>query len=444
MRFSLGARGCARTGVLSLRGALVATTLFAVNLPLYAAEVLSLTRAQQVAVARSSQLAAKDFATTAAREMAVASRQLPDPVVRAGVDNLPVNGPDQFSLTKDFMTMRRIGISQELVRGEKRALRGQRFEREADKATAERAETLALVQREVALAWVERYFAEAAVAVLADQAAQSKNEIQAAEGAYRAGRGTQADVYSAQSALAMYLDRASEAARRVKNAKVMLTRWVGDQADLALERPSLFDSVRIDGRALEKTLAHHPRIAVLNQVEELAAAEARLATANRRPDWTVELMYQQRGPAYSNMVSVGFSLPFQLDRKNRQDREVAARLAGVEQARAERDDALREHVAQTQALLNEWENYRERTVRYRDEIIPLADARTRASLVAYSGGKSMLNDVLLARRNEIDVRLQALALELDAAKLWAQLNFLLPDHTIGLSSQTAFPRDPQK
>jgi hypothetical protein len=34
--------------------------------------------------------------------------------------------------------------------------------------------------------------------------------------------------------------------------------------------------------------------------------------------------------------------------------------------------------------------------------------------------------LLLARRSEIDLRLQALQLEQDTARLWAQLNFLIP------------------
>jgi len=42
--------------------------------------------------------------------------------------------------------------------------------------------------------------------------------------------------------------------------------------------------------------------------EEIAATEAKLAAANRKSDWTVEIAYQQRGPAYSNMVSVGVSI----------------------------------------------------------------------------------------------------------------------------------------
>jgi hypothetical protein len=35
--------------------------------------------------------------------------------------------------------------------------------------------------------------------------------------------------------------------------------------------------------------------------------------------------------------------------------------------------------------------------------------------------------VLAARRNEIDVRLQALQLESATARLWAQLNFVVPE-----------------
>ena len=66
-------------------------------------------------------MSASDAAARGAREMAVAAGQLPDPVLRAGVDNLPVNGPDAWSLDRDFMTMRRIGVMQEYVSSAKRA-----------------------------------------------------------------------------------------------------------------------------------------------------------------------------------------------------------------------------------------------------------------------------------------------------------------------------------
>jgi len=148
---------------------------------------LSLPDVQRRAVERSRQVAAQDAAVTASREMAVAAAQLPDPVLKLGVDNLPINGPERFSLTRDFMTMRRIGLMQELTREKKRELRGQKFEREADKSTAEKDAAIAAIQRDSAIAWLERYYAEAMAAVLAEQAAQARTEIIAAEGAYRGG-----------------------------------------------------------------------------------------------------------------------------------------------------------------------------------------------------------------------------------------------------------------
>lgn len=75
-------------------------------------------------------------------------------------------------------------------------------------------------------------------------------------------------------------------------------------------------------------------------------------------------------------------------------------------------------------MLGDWQTGRERLARYRGELVPLAGERTAAVLAAYRGGKSALAEVLAARRSELDVRLQALQLDADTAKLWAQLNFM--------------------
>jgi outer membrane protein TolC len=78
-------------------------------------------------------------------------------------------------------------------------------------------------------------------------------------------------------------------------------------------------------------------------------------------------------------------------------------------------------------MIAEWQSDRDRRDRYMRDLVPLASERTQATAAAYRGAKSSLTDVLLARRNEIDVRMQVLQLEADAARLWAQLNFLYPE-----------------
>jgi outer membrane protein TolC len=397
---------------------------------------LTLAEAQRRAVARSSLLPAQDAAAAAAREMAIAAGQWPDPVLRLGLDNLPVSGPDAWSLTKDFMTMGRVGVMQEIPWSAKRQSRTERYEREAHKADVEKAAVQATLARDAALAWLDRYYAEATVALLAQQSAEAALEIEAAEAAYRAGRGTQAEIFAARGARATLLEKASDARRRVATAVTMLARWIGPGAESPLAGKPDFAAVGLDRARLNDQLAHHPQIAALVQAEALADAEAKVARADRDPNWSVEVAYQQRGPGYGNMMSFGVSVPLPWDRANRQDRDVAAKLALVDQARALREDALRTHVAEVAAMLDEWENGRERLALYADSILPLARDRTAAAVTAYSGGKGTLSEVLGARRNELDVRRDALMLERETARLWAQLSFL----DVTVDTHGALPR----
>lgn len=387
---------------------------------------LTLDQATRLAVERSRLLAAKDFAASASKESAVAAGRLPDPVLRVSLDSVPVDGPDRFSSTGDFMTQRRIGLMQELTRARKRQLRAERYEREADKSIAEKAAATAEVQRDTAMAWLARSYAESMAAAVSEQAAQAKLEVEASEAAYRAGSGAQAEIFNARSALAELDDRASEMRRRVSDATIRLARRVGDAAQRPLaDRPAAI-GIPFDQGALEAQLADHPDIAVLGVQEEIGQTEAQLALADKTADWRVEVAYQQRGRAYSDMVSIGLSVPLQWNQKNRQDRELASKLAQVEQLKAEREDMLSERVAEVRAMIIAWRTVLERHARYERELIPLAQSLAVAQLAAYRGGKGTLGDVFAARSAALSRRIEALQLEADAAQLWARLNFIFP------------------
>ncbi|HEX4782108.1 MAG TPA: TolC family protein [Usitatibacter sp.] len=408
--------------IAALLAACIASAAIAAGNPLTLAE------AQRLALERTRQIAAQDSAISASRHMAVAAGQLPDPTLKAGIDNLPVTGPDRFSLSADFMTMKRIGVMQELTGSDKRELRSRRYELEAEKSEVERDAVIAAIQRDTALAWLDRYYAESMAGVVDAQIREARLEIEGTESAYRAARGSQADVFAAQGALAVLEDRAAEYRRRVTNAKIALARWIGDDARRPLASRPSFETTH--GHHMPAAVASHPMIAMLSKQEEIASTQAKLATADRKPDWSVELMYANRGSAFSDMVSVGVSVPLPWDRANRQDQEVAAKLAMADEARARRDDALQAHVAEVEAMANEWDDDRLRLERYRTEIVPLARSRSEGALAAYRGARSSLMDVLSARRAEIDVRMQALQLEMEIGRLWAQLNFLVPDEAL--------------
>ncbi|MGR4867838.1 TolC family protein [Variovorax sp. LARHSF232] len=403
---------------------------------------LGLEQALQAAQARSRQLAAQDTAASAARDMALAAGQLPDPMLKAGINNLPINGPDRFSLTQDFMTERAIGFSQEFTREGKRQARTARYEREAEVAEAGRQAALANLRRDTALAWLERHHQERLRELLRAQRAEAALQIEAAEAAYRGGRGAQADVFAARSAVAQIDDRILQTDRDVATARTRLARWVGGEgADRPLAAPPDLSALRkLEAAGLQAHVAHHPQLALLARQEDVARAEAEIARSNKQADWSVELMYSQRGPAYSNMVSLNFLVPLQIDPANRQDRELAARLAQAEQVRAQRDEALREHLAEARAWLQTWQGNRERLANYDKALIPLAAERTRAALAAYRGGAGPLAAVLDARRMEIDTRAERLRLELETAALWARLEYLIPpEHTAMASAALEQP-----
>jgi outer membrane protein TolC len=393
------------------------------------AQPLSLDEALRLSEQRSRQLAAQDSAAQAAREMAVAAGQRPDPTLGVGVTNLPIDGPDRFSVSRDFMTMRSVSLMQQYTRADKLKARAGRFEREAETAQARRDAALAELRQGAAAAWLQLHWQQQLRALLVAQRDEARLQIDAADAAFRGGRGAQADIFAARSAVSRIEDQIAEADREVETARTMLARWTGDDAaQRPLGASPPIERVRLDLTRIGDEWAHHPEIAVLSRQEETARAEAEVARTEQRPDWSAEVMYSQRGSAYSNMVSLNLTVPLQLDRANRQQRELTAKLATVEQMRAEREEATRLHIAEAKVMLQEWRNARERLRRYDESLSPLAAQRTQAALAAYRGASGMvtLSQVLDARRAEIDTAIERMRLETAAARLWAQLEYLVP------------------
>jgi outer membrane protein TolC len=398
---------------------------------------LSLAEAQQIALSHSNQLAGQDAAIRAAIHRAEEAKHYPDPILSVGLENVPIDSSDRFSLSRDFMTMKKLGISQELTRSGKLDLRHQRFEQASNVTQAEQSVTRLNIMQQTARAWLERYELESMLRLVQQQKTETDLAITAAKASYRGGVGSQSEWLTASSEKFLLEDRESELLRRVSVAKIALQRWLGTaQSNSALgAKPDINQiSFAISAEtkaensaktsAWDKYLYHHPNIIVVDQRIELAQTEVDLAKAETKPDWTVSASYANRGPAYSDMASIGISVPLQWNRSHRQNQEIAAKQAEVEQAEDERQDMLREHRANIQSTIAGWQTSRERRDRYQSDLMPLADVRISATLAAYRGGKATLADVLAARRNRLDLQLQALSLDLDVALQWADLTFL--------------------
>ena len=388
--------------------------------PAWAQAPLTLAEALRLAESKAPTLSASKAAARSARELAVAAGQLPDPVLRAGVDNLPVSGSDAFSLERDFMTMRRIGVMQEYVSTAKRGLRRERGELEARRWEAEGAMSRSEVRTDVAIAWYERAFARRTERLLRGLADEVAMQHRATEAQVSSGKASAADVLVLRAMLVQVQDRVRTTQRQQQAATARLARWIGGDAD----RSPVDDALPNDAEAaaLQAHDLHElPHLRVLAGRVEVADAEVRIAEQNRSPNWSWEVAYAQRGSAYSNMISVGVSVPLPIARHERQDREVAARLALRDEARELLEDARRRHQAEFDAMRIEWNALRERRRELESALLPLARQRVDAVLAAYGSGQQNLAAVLDARRAEVEAQVQVLELERDAARVWAQL-----------------------
>lgn len=398
---------------------------------------LTLDAALRVAEIRSAALQGQDAAIRSWREMAIPAGRLPDPVLRLSVDNLPIEGPMRYSLTDDFMTMRSVSLMQTYTGSDKRQARSIRFAREADAASSMRSLQTTRLRTQTARAWFERYYQQQMLELLQRQREEAVLIADAVEAAYRGGRAAQADVFAARSAVARIDDRRHEVGADLNNAETSLTRWVGDAAAQPLGAPPRID--RLAAHELAYQLDQHPDIALMGAKERVALAEAEIARQERSADWSWSLMYSKRGSQFSDMVSVGISIPLQWDQKNRQDRDLAAKLEKVEQVRAEREEMRREHLSEVQQLSASWRSNLTRLDDYDKTLIPLASERAQAQEAAFRGGKAPLSAVLEARRMAIDTRLERLRIEKQTAALWAELEFLIPESSPLEAAPAALP-----
>lgn len=390
------------------------------------AQPLSLEEALRAGEAQSPRLAAQRHSLEAAAQQVGRAGELPDPKARIGIENLPVTGTDRLRYDRDFMTARAVAFVQEFPNSAKREARNLRAERMRTVEGANLSAQRALLNRDVAAAWLEVHYAEAARALLERFARQFQLQLDAVASGIARGRQTAAEGLALRQAFERANDRIIEQDRALAKARIMLAAWIGEDAKRALGAPPDMARFAHPREHLVARLAEHPELRVFDKKTALARAEVDLARSTKKPDWTLEVGYGYRQPNFDNMLTVmiGFDLPWRAER--RQDRDVASRLAEVEQARAIQEDARRLHEAEVRGWLADFDTAERRIERYEDVLLPLARDRRSAALAAYQGARGELGGVLEAERAVTETELAFLQVQAERAKAWAKLYYLYP------------------
>jgi cobalt-zinc-cadmium efflux system outer membrane protein len=364
-------------------------------------------------------LEARQRQVRAARSAADAADALPDPTLDLSLQNVPVSGPEAFSLGADFMTMQTIGIRQAFPNAAKRHARLGRAEANIAAAEASVAVEARSVRVATALAWTDLYFAEQRLEIL-ELLDKSIDALAGTVGArITSGSARPSQGLEPRQLRAELADRRSDIEAEIAKAKAELTRWTGDPDPQVVGAPPDW---AIDPDRLIATVDALPRLQALDAATAQAEADVRLARAEKRPDWSVNVGYSRRGPNYADMVSVGVSIDLPLFAKHRQDPVIAARAEEANAARLERAAAEREMRAQIESDLAEHRAHHERYMRAKNTLVPLAEQRAELDRESYAAGRIDLGTALDATIALANARIDALDREAMAARDGIRIN----------------------
>lgn len=348
----------------------------------------------------------------------------PDPMLMAGIQNLPVSKTSAAppnGAPGDDMTMKMIGVGQKIPYPGKLGLQRQIAAHEVDAANAALESSSTKVERDVRKSYFELAYLERAIELVNQSQPVLADVIRVAETRYAAGISGQQDVLKARI----------EAARLGETASTLLEQRRAIMAELnaLLDRGSTTplggaqipdritraagagdpERIRFATQILGSRRADSP-LPPLEELQDLAArrnpelrereamiaaqsARAALARQAVKPDFDLSLQYGQRNQR-PDMVSAVVSIPLPIHKRARQDEEIAEARAELGAMQAEQAGEVNKVRAEVARLVSDLERNRTQLALYAKAILPQGQAAVSSSLASYQAGKSDLLNVL--------------------------------------------------
>lgn len=371
---------------------------------------LTLAEARQLAFEQNWDLLAARSDVDAATAQRIVSHEFPNPTLtlsstKISIDNHP-NGTAMGNglWERSYDTV--VAVNQLFEIGGKRRYRQTSAAAGLGGARARLLDAKRLLDLAVTKAYVAAAQAGTSVEVLRQSAATLRQEAAIAQARLRAGDLSSNDLSQIEITADRFELEAATTASGAKTARISLETLLG------IARPKgeiiLTDNLANLGLAPTPDESQtpgnaRPDVVAAEQALRKAEAELRLQRALRIPDPTVSAQYERNPPDLPNTVGLGISLPLPLWSRNRGN--IRAAQAARDQAEIALDRAQAQAAADlavAQATLDEAER---RYSNYRDTIQPKS-ARIRETLAySYRKGGATVLDLLVAERNDNDVRL---------------------------------------
>lgn len=385
---------------------------------------LSLAEAEELALYQEPGQSVYLATAEALSERAVAAAELPDPQLRLGVANYPIQSG---GFTTEGMTQAVLGIRQSFPPGKTRSLRTKQFDSLADEmrrsATARGRDVLTKVRH----AWLDAYYWERAHSIVSESRPYFEDLVTVTTSLYAVGKKDQQDVLRAQLELSRLDDRLIEIHRQRTRARAALSEWVGTDSKrpIAGVMPS-WDAVP-PLALLQEKLEQHPMLQAADARVDARVAGIDIAEEDAKPGWSLDLGYGYRdgnlpsGDPRSDFVSLSVTVDLPFFGRTRQNSELAAALSERRAATESREEIRRRLSSQLNAAYTHWQELSRRVDLYERLILVQADDQANAALAAYQSETGDFSDVMRGFIDELNARLDHIRLQTERAQSYAVL-----------------------
>ncbi len=382
---------------------------------------LTFEQALNLAASQAPEIRAQSAKMFSAKALVQSAGQLPDPKLEVGIENLPIGGPDQYSLDQNDMTMRKIGVMQEFPNAGKRKAEVDAANADARIASMQLQITTLDALKGAASAWIERDAVEHELGLIS--AFRQANDL--------LGKAVHAKILSGKAPLSdgliprqesVTIDNLESAllSRRL-SAIAELERWIGNAAQEPLQGD--VPEWPINQTVLSQALPDHPQLMMFDYKNQKLDAEVNAAKADKTPDWGVEMAYQQRAPQFGDMISVQFTFALPVFPQSRQDPRIAARIADKEALDDEHEAVSREQKALLASDIAEYQRLQSTLKRQNDILLPLVDEKVGLILADWQAGKASLAALASARLERMQTELQTIEIKSKLDLVAVRLHF---------------------
>ena len=389
---------------------------------------LTLQDAEQLALGYDPAVMAFDSRAQAYDDQAVADGQLPDPRLKLGTMNVPV---DTFDFDQESMTQLQVGIQQAFPPGDTLRYRQEYTQALSDGQSARQQERRLAVLQEVRRLYLELYFQ-----VQSGQVLQLNRELfnelrDTTQRQYAAGRNNQHDVLRAQLELSLVDDRILEVQREIEAARGALSRYL-PQANAQRPLPADFPALPpLPGlEQVRGGLTMHPLIAIEDAAVLASKKKIDEAEQKYKPGFNVDVTYGSRfgnsapGMSRPDMLSAMVTVDLPLFTGKRQDRHLAAARKHSQATQFSRTDRLYElHSMLEQAIAN-WQRLDDRLNLYEQRALADARLNSESTLKAYQSDVADFTTLMRANLIELNTQIDLLRIRTERAKVLVRLLYL--------------------